>query len=252
MQGTSGVASRAQASFISQRARTLAGTDGMYSSWENTNPFVYILVLSAFVLCLHFYYQERTSASSCRLLRLQTQNYYLYLLYLLYGVTALSLLFFVAFEHYFYSCNCIVSQRYYKQNIALAAEVMSVIERQGIPYHPDCASLLNVLRKEEINEWDHDADLSMEWPPPYSTAASNERNITTSGTNTLLDPQTALLYKSRFNPIPLYVISQFYSLDHLLSAFTSAPGLVATYNVDRDLIQVHRPFGTNHGPHIDM
>jgi len=231
----------------------------MWGEWENTNPFIYTLFLSIFILCLHFYYRDRTSASSLRPICLQLQSQYLPLLYLLYLIAAISLLFFLIFEHYYYSYNCTVSNRYYEQNLVLTKDLISLLESIGIPYYPDFASLMNVLRSEEINAWDHDTDVSIEWPPPYSTVPSHygeNQNYPvhiTAGSSSPLQEGLSSLYTSSLTPRPLYEPNPDFSFDNFLASFTQF-GFFYDFDADRDLLQIRRSFDSRASwdPHFDI
>jgi len=68
------------------------------------------------------------------------------------------------FELYYVQGSCSVNPKYYDTNKATAIKVINFLSDREVSFWPDGASLLNVLRKEEINAWDHDVDFSMVHP----------------------------------------------------------------------------------------
>jgi len=61
--------------------------------------------------------------------------------------------------------SCRVSDQYLKDNTFVFGEVLNVLNTAKIPYWLDAASLLAVLRNQtSFNIWDHDVDLSIEYP----------------------------------------------------------------------------------------
>jgi len=69
-----------------------------------------------------------------------------------------------AFEYYFRSYHCEVSEQYMAENLVIARKVMQVLAAHNIPYWVDYASLLNVLRDQQLNSWEQDVDLSIIHP----------------------------------------------------------------------------------------
>ncbi|CAF1311036.1 unnamed protein product [Adineta ricciae] len=106
---------------------------------------------------ISFYSQKRTSFLLCKtpvgILR------YAILCFLL-----VIILFTFVFEFYYRHGQCAVAENYSKKNMKLTHQVMNMFDDLSIAYWPDCQSLLNVLRNETYNVWDHDVDLSIEWP----------------------------------------------------------------------------------------
>jgi hypothetical protein len=74
------------------------------------------------------------------------------------------LLLTVAFEWYYLANWCAVSPSYYNRNVGIAYQVIDTCKQMNVQFWPDGATLLNVLRKENITWWDHDVDLSMLMP----------------------------------------------------------------------------------------
>jgi hypothetical protein len=66
-------------------------------------------------------------------------------------------------ELYYYSW-CPVSNSYYQTNLMIAREIITTLNDINALYWPDFATLLNVVRDEEVNPWDHDIDFSMLHP----------------------------------------------------------------------------------------
>eukprot|EP01087_Luapelamoeba_hula_P006687 TRINITY_DN1677_c0_g1_i2.p1 TRINITY_DN1677_c0_g1~~TRINITY_DN1677_c0_g1_i2.p1 ORF type:complete len:206 (-),score=23.84 TRINITY_DN1677_c0_g1_i2:338-955(-) len=86
--------------------------------------------------------------------------------------TACVFVTFLTLETYYLRSSCSVSQNYYDLNKQIAIDVIKLMQEHPDRYQfwPDAASLLNVLREEEINPWDHDTDLSMIHPGPARLA----------------------------------------------------------------------------------
>jgi hypothetical protein len=59
----------------------------------------------------------------------------------------------------------------------IAHRVIDMLDELSISYWPDCQSLLNVLRNETYNVWDHDVDLSIEWPLGLNQSDSKLNDI---------------------------------------------------------------------------
>lgn len=66
-------------------------------------------------------------------------------------------------ELYYYSW-CPVSTSYYQTNVMISREIINTLNDINAAYWPDFATLLNVVRNEEMNPWDHDVDFSMLHP----------------------------------------------------------------------------------------
>jgi len=121
------------------------------------------------------------------------------------------------------------------------------LDQMGLPYFADFATLMNVLREEEINSWDHDADVGMEWPPPYSTKP------------TPTSPALSTALYHRFGtPSAIAAGFGFYSPPHIsFSDFRRSledAGYAVTYIVHRDLFQIRRDADVSvyHQPHFDI
>lgn len=127
-----------------------------YKWFEDWNPFSFFMISSGGVLLLRSYFINKPGKVRPYVLMLSPR-----ILLSLMIICAISVLGFLSFEYYFYGLKCRVSQRYYDGNIKLANEVIDVMEEYKIPYWPDFATLLNVMRGEEINPWDHDVDFGI-------------------------------------------------------------------------------------------
>jgi hypothetical protein len=85
--------------------------------------------------------------------------------------------FILLLEFYYQYGQCAVSQKYSRKNVELTHRVIDMLDDLSISYWPDCQSLLNVLRNETYNVWDHDVDLSIEWPLRLTHSDSKLNNI---------------------------------------------------------------------------
>jgi hypothetical protein len=83
---------------------------------------------------------------------------------LMISVLMVSLMSIPIFETYFSVYECSVSGRYYKQTINQSINAIDVFNKYGVDYWLDYATLLNQLRGQSINHWDHDADFSIIHP----------------------------------------------------------------------------------------
>jgi len=80
------------------------------------------------------------------------------------AATAVCAVLVPVFEWYFFVYECAVSQRYFDENIALARTAFAVMQSAGIIFWLDYASMLNGIRRQSINPWDHDIDISIIHP----------------------------------------------------------------------------------------
>ncbi|KAL6063096.1 DUF925-domain-containing protein [Balamuthia mandrillaris] len=137
---------------------------------KNMNPFFLVLCLilllilaRKFLLQSLLAYSANASAAHNRLMRrffllLQSINHRTIVVLLI-----CSLLPTLMFEWY-YLDRCPVSPTYYETNKENARQVIRILNDHKMDYWVDSASLLNVLRNEEINPWDHDVDFAMIYP----------------------------------------------------------------------------------------
>lgn len=70
----------------------------------------------------------------------------------------------VVFETYLHTFQCQVSNSYYQHNLETSHKVIKLLKEIKAPIFADFATLLGVIRGQEINIWDHDTDFSMVHP----------------------------------------------------------------------------------------
>lgn len=114
--------------------------------------------------------------------------------------------FGIILELYYQLGQCTVSNSYIRKNIQLARRIIKILNELSIAYWPDSQTLLNVVRNETYNVWDHDVDLSIEWPPP-----SERSPLRTSNLDTFMD--TMRKYDLQVDYLPERQLIQFRSMD---------------------------------------
>lgn len=131
----------------------------MFKWWSDANPFNIPLLLCLTILAARRFAQHLPPAAAAMSRRVQGRR-----LILARGLAVVSIVGWIFFETYFRVMSCRVSQDYHAATLALAGEVMDVLDSNGIEYWMDFATLLSVLRNQTINAWDHDADVSIVKP----------------------------------------------------------------------------------------
>jgi hypothetical protein len=186
-----------------------------YQLLYEIHPFMITLVLLVLILALRELYFRRSISNS--------QICFIKIL------IAINLTIFIVFETYFNYFECAVSVRYQQTNSRLIREAMSIMNHHNMSYWLDFATLLNQLRNEKINSWDHDTDLSIIHPDYVNTT-----QYITVASNSL--------------PAVNYVISN--KMRALMDLF-EMHGFSTSYDGARHLIQL---WSQSHesGPHVDL
>jgi hypothetical protein len=82
------------------------------------------------------------------------------------GLLLFTVVMTVVFETYLHTFQCRVSNSYYQHNLQTSHKVIAALKEIDAPIFADFATLLGVIRGQEINIWDHDTDFSMVYPGP--------------------------------------------------------------------------------------
>ena len=108
---------------------------------------------------------------------------------------------FVVFEAYYGVYWCATSARYHDETILIARRVIGVLEEEGIEWWADFATLLSIQRGQSINEWDHDTDISILFPPDGEKRVMDA--IAKAGLFPTWDPRDAIQIMPVENGSPL-------------------------------------------------
>ena len=63
-------------------------------------------------------------------------------------------------EYYYNGLSCKTSTGYHTINLAAIKKVVEILGKNDVPLWADFASLLAVIRGQDVNPWDHDTDFS--------------------------------------------------------------------------------------------
>jgi len=129
----------------------------------NHNPFYFFGILFVTLLSFRWYFLTRPGR-----FRPYAQMMGPRLLGVIYFLLSLSVIGAVSFESYFSMFRCHVSEKYILDNIRLVHRVSKLLDSHNTPYWLDYATLLNALRGESVNPWDHDTDISLLRPEDQS------------------------------------------------------------------------------------
>jgi hypothetical protein len=137
-----------------------------FASIHNHNPFTFPLLFLALILGVRYYLISHPDRFHLRKYALKLGRRSVIILGLLFGAC---LVLAPVFEIYFSSFECEVSEQYMAENGAIARRVLTILAANGIPYWLDYATLLNQLRKQQLNRWEQDVDLSTFHPDHLSS-----------------------------------------------------------------------------------
>lgn len=150
------------------------------------------------------------------------------------------------FEAYFNVYECSVSNKYYDQTINLAVDQMNCFDRFAIEHWLDYATLLNQMRGQTINHWDHDADFSI-IHPDYSIDSANPTDQSVNPSKWILSP----LSRAEAGYMPQTDDVNSPAINRLINQLEQC-GLVVSYDRTRHLIQTINKSINKKGPHTDI
>lgn len=100
---------------------------------------------------------------------------------------------YVLCELYYRSWSCRVSDRYKEENHRIVTTVIRSLTTAGLTYWVDFATLLTVLRKEPLLDWDQDSDLGLDMPGDMDIAALMDKLDRQTGFTSYFDESRALI-----------------------------------------------------------